>query len=111
MIQFCRLALHQINIPSELAHFAFYLGLPEFNEQSPAVLREAEQVIVEVCTDKSYSAFGYALSTNEVYRHLVDPAGDAGRAWWKNLHTGQSPTAELVRSVEASLSRTPVATN
>jgi hypothetical protein len=104
MIQFCRLALRPINIPLDFAHFAFYLGLPEFNEQSAAVLDEAESVIVEICTGKSYSAFGYALSTKEIYRHLVEPAGDAGRAWWKNLHSGQQPTAELVRSVEAVLS-------
>src|SRR6266404_875542 len=60
MIQFFRLAMGEIPMPAEIGPFAFYKGL-RFDKRMPRVLRDAERVVIEVCTDKHYHAMGYAM--------------------------------------------------
>jgi hypothetical protein len=31
---------------------------------------------------------GWSLNVNEIHRQLVEPAGDAGRLWWNDVHRG-----------------------
>jgi hypothetical protein len=102
MIQFFRLAMGEIPMPAEIGPFAFYKGL-RFDKRMPGVLRDAERVVIEVCTDKHYHAMGYALSTNEVHRQLVEATGAAGQAWWLEVNRGNEPPNDLVQSVETAL--------
>lgn len=101
-IQFVRLAKGEIAMPAEIAPFAFYKGL-RFDKRMPLALRDAERVVIEVCTDKHYHVMGCSLSTNEVHRQLVEATGAAGQAWWLEVNRGNRPPLDLVQSVEAVL--------
>ena len=102
MIQFVRLARGELAMPAEISLFAFQGGL-RFDRRMPAVVDDAERVVIEVCTDKHYAAAGYVLNVNEVHRQLVETTGAAGAAWWEEIDRGGRPAQALVEGVEAAL--------
>jgi len=87
MIQFFRLAMGEIPMPAEIGPFAFYKGL-RFDKRMPRVLRDAERVVIEVCTDKHYHAMGYAMpsartrSIGSLSKRRARPGGPGG---WKSI--------------------------
>ena len=99
MIQFVRLATGEISMPAGVRPFAFHDG-PRFDARMGPVLREAERVVIEVCTDKHYGAAGYCLNINEIHRQLVETTGPAGQAWWLEVDRGNRPADDLVQDVE-----------
>ena len=101
-IQFVRLVRGEIVMPKEIRPFAYEGGLRRDRGMTLA-LDQAEYVVVEACTDKHYEASGWTLNVNELYRQLVDGAGEAGQEWWKAIDAGRSPSEDLVRRVEAQL--------
>jgi hypothetical protein len=102
MTQFVRLARAEATMPADFGPFAFDRGLRR-DKGMPALFDEAEQLVIEVCTDKHYEAMGYALNVNEIHRQLVETTGAVGAAWWEEIDRGVRPTPELVQGVEAAL--------
>jgi len=102
MLQFLRLANGTLSMPTELAPFAFRDWRPA---PQLALLARAERLVTEVCTDKHYEAMGFTLNINEIHRQLVEPAGEAGHAWWSDAHRGQCAPMGVVSDVEATLRR------
>lgn len=109
MIQFVRLASAEIPLPPEIAPFAFRSW--RFDRQMPVVLRAAQRIVIEVCTDKYYHAMGYALSTNEIHRQLVAPAGAAGALWWTEVNSNNGPRHDAIAGVETALRQSGVLTD
>jgi len=103
MIQFVRLARGELSMPAEISLFAFQGGL-RVGRRMPAVLGDAERVVIEVCTDKHYEGAGYVLNVNEIHRQLVETTGAAGAAWWAEIDRRVRPAPELVHGVEMALS-------
>jgi len=102
MTQFVRLARGQTTMPGGIGPFAFDKGL-RLDKRMPALFDEAEQLVIEVCTDKHYEAMGHALNVNEIHRQLVETTGTAGAAWWAEIDRGNAPSEELVQAVETAL--------
>ena len=100
--QFVRLARAETIMPAEIGPFAFDKGL-RLDKRMPALFDEAEQLVIEVCTDKHYEALGHALNVNEIYRQLVETTGTAGEAWWAEIDRGNAPSEGLVQAVETAL--------
>jgi hypothetical protein len=100
--QFVRLARAETTMPAEIGPFAFDKGL-RLDKRMPALFDEADQLVIEVCTDKHYEAMGYTLNVNEIYRQLVETTGTAGAAWWAKIDRGNAPSEELVQAVETAL--------
>ena len=102
MIQFLRLATGDISMPAGIRPFAFHDG-PRFDERTSAALRDAERVVIEVCTDKHYRTADYCLNINEIHRQLVEKTGAAGQAWWQEVDRGNKPADDLIQDVERVL--------
>lgn len=102
MIQFLRLVSGALSMPDGVAPMAFrdWRAKP-----MPALLDDAERLVIEVCTDKHYQAMGWTLNVNEIHRQLVEPAGNAGQLWWSDVHRGDRPPREVVEGAEAALGR------
>ncbi len=103
MIQFLGLLTGTISMPAGIAPFAFSDWRP--GRPMPRVFGDAERLVIEVCTDKHYEAMGHALNINEIHRQLVAPAGEAGGAWWNDVHRGQPAPDDVIAAVEAALGR------
>lgn len=103
MIQFLGLLAGTASMPVGIAPFAYRdwrAGRP-----MPRVVDDAERLVIEVCTDKHYAAMGRTLNINEIHRQLVAPAGQAGAAWWNDVHRGQPAPDDVIEAVEAILRR------
>ena len=102
MTQFVRLARGETAMPPGIGPFAFDKGL-RLDERTPALIDQADCLVIEVCTDKHYEAIGFTLNVNEVHRQLVEGTGAAGAAWWAEIDRGNRPSEDLVQHVEAAL--------
>ena len=102
MTQFVRLARGETAMPPGIGPFAFDKGL-RLDERMPALIDQADCLVIEVCTDKHYEAIGFTLNVNEVHRQLVEGTGAAGAAWWAEIDRGNRPSEDLVQHVEAAL--------
>ncbi|MBI2735479.1 MAG: hypothetical protein HYX38_02875 [Rhodospirillales bacterium] len=103
MIQFLGLLAGTTSMPAGTAPFAFRDWRP--GRAMPRLLGDAERLVIEVCTDKHYAAMGHTLNINEIHRQLVAPAGEAGEAWWNDVHRGQPAPNDVIEAVEAALRR------
>ena len=102
MTQFVQLAREETAMPPGIGSFAFDKGL-RLDERMPALIDQANGLVIEVCTDKHYEAIGFTLNVNEVHRQLVEGTGAAGAAWWAEIDRGDRPSDDLVQRVEATL--------
>lgn len=103
MIQFLGLLAGTVSMPAGIAPFAFRDW--RAGRSMPGVIGDAERLVIEVCTDKHYTAMGHALNINEIHRQLVEPTGQAGEAWWNDVHRGQPVPDDVIEGVEAALRR------
>ncbi len=103
MIQFLGLLTGTISIPAGIAPFAFRDW--RAGRSMPRIVGDAQRLVIEVCTDKHYAAMGHTLNINEIHRQLVAPAGEAGEAWWSDVHRGQPAPDDVIEAVEAALRR------
>ena len=103
MIQFLGLLAGTVSMPAGIAPFAYR----DWRTGRPmrSVIGDAERLVIEVCTDKHYAAMGHALNVNEIHRQLVEPTGEAGEAWWNDVHRGQPAPGDVIEGVEAALRR------
>ncbi|WP_421997862.1 hypothetical protein [Reyranella sp.] len=102
-LQLARLLAGEAVLPDDIAPFVFRGGWRP--PPRPALLAAAGCVVVEVCTDRHYGAMGHALNINEIHRQIVEPAGEAGTAWWADAHAGHAPAAAVVEAAEQALRR------
>ena len=102
MTQFVRLARGETAMPPGIGPFAFDKGL-RLDERMPALIDQADCLVIEVCTDKHYEAIGFTLNVNEVHRQLIEGTGAAGEAWWAEIDRRNRPSEDLVQGVEAAL--------
>jgi hypothetical protein len=103
MIQFLGLLAGTVSMPAAVAPFAFAEWRP--GKSMPRLIGDAERLVLEVCTDKYYSALGHALNINEIHRQVVQPAGEAGEAWWDDVHQGKPAPLDIIERVESALRR------
>lgn len=103
MAQFCSIISGAKSLPAEIAKYAF---LSSAQVVSPALMRfvdQADAAVIEICTDKEYSASGYALSINEIFRNTVERGGAAARIWWETINRGQRPDSAVIAGAKAEL--------
>jgi hypothetical protein len=104
MIQFVRLISGEPALPAELFAFAFTQGA-RIDRRYVKALTAAECVVVEPCTDKHYAVDGHAFNVNELHRQIVEPAGEAGHTWRRQIDGRREPPADLIEAVEVAIAR------
>ena len=103
-IQLVRLGIGEIRMPGTIRPFAYQSGLRwRYRVPLPLPMRQAEYVVVEICTDKHYEVAGWTLNVNEIERQLRVGAGAAGEAWWQEIDRGRRPSEAKALAVEAAL--------
>jgi hypothetical protein len=102
MTQFVRLARREAGMPAGIGRFAYHKGL-RFDRRMPGLLRDAEAIVVEICTDKHYEAAGFTLNVNEVHRQLVESMGAVGEMWWAEVDEKGWASEALARDLETVL--------
>lgn len=105
IMQFCRIITGEVSLSPDMAKYVYQQSSSPLSPALRPHYDRAEAVVVEICTNKEFSAGGVAMNINEISRQTINVGGPATRAWWNEVARGQCTDAGMIAAAIDELKR------